>query len=134
MTAEKVDFFPLGARNIEQRGGEDLFAEEGVALGFAVFAAGGAVKFVDGQDAAPIAGEQENQVGLIEAERFGFAAVLVNIDVVDLDGAVPVGLGGETIFLKQTANFGVGGFGIEGDDNPYGPGEIFDVGERLRGE
>ena len=78
-----------------------------------------------------VAGEQENHIGLVEAERFGFASVLVDVEVVDFDGAVGIGLGGETVFLEEAAEFGVGRVGVEGDDDADGTREIFKVGECL---
>jgi hypothetical protein len=103
-----VDFFALGARDVEQASGEFFLAEEGGADGFAVFVAGDAVEIVDGEGGALVAGEQENHVGLVEAERLGFAPVLVDVEVIDFDGAVGIGLGGETYSWRRPRSSGLG--------------------------
>jgi hypothetical protein len=111
-----------------------LFALEGGALGLAVLGAVVAVEFGEGDDAGFIAAAQEDDVGLVEAEGFGFAAVLIHVEVFDGDLAGGVGVGGVGVFAEEAADLGVVVVVAEGGDDLDGAFEVLDIGEGFGGE
>src|SRR5690606_15082823 len=132
----EVDFLFLGAGDVEDGGGEGLFAEEALFL-----AVDDAVEFVEADHAAFVAAGDEDDVGLGDAVGLGEAALAVNVEVFDGDAAAVVGGGGLGIFAKQRGDIAVGlvDGGIlvvvgEGDDDADGGGEVLEVGLGLGGE
>jgi hypothetical protein len=83
VAGEEVDFFLLRAGNIEDGGGEDLFAEEGLFLAVLV-----AVELVERDDAALVAADEDDDVGLLDARLFRLAPVLIDVDVFGRDAAI----------------------------------------------
>ena len=134
VAGEEVDFFAFGAGDVEEGGGEGLFALEGGALGLAVLGAVVAVEFGEGDDAGFVAAAEEDDVGLVEAEGFGFAAVLIHVEVFDGDLAGGVGVGGVGVFAEETADLGVVVVIAEGGDDLDGAFEVLDIGEGFGGE
>jgi hypothetical protein len=69
------------------------------------------VELVDGDDAPAVAGDEDQDVGLVDAEFLGAAAVLINVEHLLGDAAGGAILGGVDVFVDQAADLGVVAFG-----------------------
>ena len=111
-----------GVGDVEEGGGEGLFAAEGLAG-----AVGDEVEFVEADDATAVAAEDEDGIWFVDTEFPGFAAALEDVEFLDGDAAGGVGRGGVNVFAEEGQSVAVGGadlvvgvVGIEGDDKAYG--------------
>ena len=126
VAGEEVDFLAGGTGHIEEGGGDGLFAEEGGALLILV-----AVEFGEGYGAAVFAAEEKHHVRLLEAEGFGFAAVLINVEVFDGDLPGGMGVAGVGVFAEQATDLSVLMVVSDGGDDLYRPVELPEVREGL---
>ena len=126
VAGEEVDFLAGGTGHIKEGGGDGLFAEEGGALLILV-----PIEFGEGYGAAVFAADEEHHVRLFEAEGFGFAAVLINVEVFDGDLPGGIGVAGVGVFAEQATDLSVLMVVADGGDDLHRPVELPEVGEGL---
>ena len=123
---EKVDLLPAGRRDVEDRGGERLLAAEGDAL-----LVPHRVELGHGDDAALVARDEHDDVGLVDPELLRAAAVLVDVEEFARDPPGRPLVGGVHVLLQQAAHFGMVALRGEREDGVDGAREVADVGEGL---
>ena len=122
-----------GTGDVEDGGGEGLFAEEADLFLILDF-----VELGEADGAFFIAGGDENEVGLVYAVFLGGGAVLVDVNVFNRDGRFGIGGGGLGVVAEKGADIAVGlGDGVvvvavgEGDDDFNRGGKFAKVGAGL---
>ncbi len=103
MTGDEIDLFLIGAGDVEDRGGDDGFALEGIAP-----AVLGAVEVAERQHPLTVFALDHDDIGHIDFQRLGLMAALVNVEVADLDLAPGAAPGGVNIFAQQPVDVAVG--------------------------
>jgi hypothetical protein len=80
---------------------------------------------------AVFAADEEDHVRLFEAEGFGFAAVLINVEVFNGDLSGGIGVASVGVFAEQATDLSVLMVVSDGGDDLYRPVELPEVREGL---